>query len=276
MGQWQDRWDRGRLLALPAFESLRPVLLQCPEQRFPEAADLDALAAQHGVLSGGGAPLRFVDAEVSARRDFDSRYEVRIYREGAVPTRRANWHDLFNALAWISFPRTKAALNRRHFLEMQAGDGGRPRTRARDVLTLFDESGIVVVCADPALARLLREFRWKDLFWTGRGAVNRAMGFFIFGHAILEKALRPYKGVTAKALILDVEERVQAQPLQARLVVLDTIAAAHFSGAEALSSTRSLSPLPVFGVPGWDAGNEVESFYDDAAVFRPGRRARDE
>ena len=41
--------------------------------------------------------------------------------------------------------------------------------------------------------------------------------------------------------------------------------------AAALDSTRMLAPLPILGVPGWEAANERESFYDDAAVFRPGR-----
>jgi hypothetical protein len=38
-----------------------------------------------------------------------------------------------------------------------------------------------------------------------------------------------------------------------------------------LDSTRTLAPLPIFGVPGWEAANERESFYDDASVFRPER-----
>jgi hypothetical protein len=30
--------------------------------------------------------------------------------------------------------------------------------------------------------------------------------------------------------------------------------------------------LPLLGVPGWWAGNEEESFYDNAFYFRTGRR----
>jgi len=48
-------------------------------------------------------------------------------------------------------------------------------------------------------------------------------------------------------------------------------AAQRLAQAAALDSTRMLAPLPILGVPGWEAANERESFYDDASVFRPGR-----
>jgi hypothetical protein len=34
---------------------------------------------------------------------------------------------------------------------------------------------------------------------------------------------------------------------------------------------RELWPLPILGVPGWWAGNEQESFYDNTSYFRSGR-----
>ena len=37
---------------------------------------------------------------------------------------------------------------------------------------------------------------------------------------------------------------------------------------------KPFSPLPVLGVPGWWAANEVAAFYDDTAVFRPKRLQR--
>jgi hypothetical protein len=32
---------------------------------------------------------------------------------------------------------------------------------------------------------------------------------------------------------------------------------------------KPFTPLPVLGVPGWCAGSENFSFYDDSLVFRP-------
>jgi len=38
---------------------------------------------------------------------------------------------------------------------------------------------------------------------------------------------------------------------------------------EAWLAGKPFTPLPVLGVPGWWAGNENFSFYDDSLVFRP-------
>ena len=285
-------WNREALLANPVFEALRPALAVCPTGRFPDIEDLNAAARARGATSGGGAALRFVPAGDSAARGFDSQYEVRIHREGVVATRPGSYHDLFNALAWLAFPKLKAVLNRRHHEELglrkaagsrgtTRGEGSRGTARGegsrgteRDVLTLFDEGGVIVACSAPDLARLLRQFEWKALFWTRRAEVNRAMRFFVFGHAIHEKALRPYKGVTAKALIVQVQEDFLELSLEAQVAAADELAASHFARGDALASTRGLAPLPILGVPGWAPGNESESFYEDAAVFRPGRTWR--
>jgi hypothetical protein len=313
-------WDRDALLANPAFESLWPAIALCPSGRFPGAGDLSDLAQARGVASGGGAALRFVSCGNSVPRVFERQYEVRIYRDGEVPTRPDNLHDLFNALAWLAFPKTKALLNRKHYEEivarrsesregavrddsgarvtargdsgsrgtarmdsgsrgtarMDSGSRGTARTdfgsrgTARDVLTLFDESGVIVACSEPELEGLLRGFEWKTLFWTRRAEVGRAMRFFLFGHAIHEKALRPYKGLTAKALVLPISRDFLGMPIESQLAEADGRAADHFLQPCALDSTRVLVPLPILGVPGWEAANERESFYDDVSVFRPG------
>lgn len=257
-------------LAAPVFAAIAPVLEPLPPDRFPGLEALNVLATP-SVTSGGGAPIRFVPARAPTPGDFSTQYEVRVYETGEVQTRPDNWHDLFNALVWLAFPKTKAALNRHHYEEMRARAGERLRGTARDVLTLFDEGGIVVASCDAALAALLREFRWKELFWRRRGDVLKSMRFFVFGHAIYEKALQPYKGVTAKALIVEVAPALFAKPLESQLAELDSRAADYFSDAKVLASTHTLSPLPVLGIPGWEAANAVERYYDDESQFRPGR-----
>jgi hypothetical protein len=138
-------------------------------------------------------------------------------------------------------------------------------------LTLFDEGGVVVACAAPPLARLLAEFQWKELFWTRRHEAIAAMTFLVVGHAILERAFAPHKGVTAKALVIDVAHAALALPPAALVGLLDARAADHFARPGALDSTRTLQPLPVLGIPGWTRENEDPSYYDDENVFRPGR-----
>jgi Protein of unknown function (DUF3025) len=262
-GQWECALDA------PIFAALRHLRARLPPDRFPRLDDLNALILPEGV-SGGGAPVRFVPPAAPSR-EFSAQYEVRIFETGEVQTRPDNWHDLFNALVWLAFPRTKAVLNRHHCEEIRARRGERLRGTARDVLTLFDEGGIVVAAADPELQALLRDFRWKELFWRRRTDVLRSMRFYVFGHAIYEKALEPYAGVTAKALIVDAVPGLLDAPIERQLSDLDARAAEYFSGAQALASTRNLSPLPILGIPGWDPSNGSEKYYDDASQFRPGR-----
>jgi hypothetical protein len=260
-------WDRDALARSPWFASVRSLLERLPAG-FPGPDDLNALARERDVRSGGGAQLAFVPPAAgpgTAARH----YEERIFRTGEVATRPGSRHDLFNALAWLAFPRTKAVLNRLHHDELARLGDGPARGTARDVATLFDEGGIVVACAAPELARLLAEFEWQRLFWERRAEVARSMRFLVFGHAILERALAPFKGVTAKALVIEVAgDRLDDAALVDRL---DAAAAEHFARAKSLASTRALQPLPVLGIPGWTPENEDPAFYADAAVFRPGR-----
>ena len=255
-------------LDAPIFTALRPLLGRLPRDRFPRHDELNALRTP-SVVSGGGAPIRFVPPAASPQ------YEVRIFESGEVETRPGSWHDLFNALVWLAFPKTKAVLNGHHYDEIRARPGERLRGTARDVLTLFDEGGIVVAAADPELSALLREFRWKELFWRRRAEVLRSMRFYVFAHAIYEKALEPYKGVTAKALIIDAAPSLLKAPLAQRLRELDARAADYFSGTQALASTRNLSPLPILGIPGWEPANACEEYYDDPSQFRPRSKTGD-
>jgi hypothetical protein len=263
-------WARAALGASPWFVAVHPWLARLPADRPPSLADLNALARERGARTGGGAPLAFVPPDPSGT-GFDAQYEVRVFRTGEVPTRTEGWHDLFNALAWLAFPRTKAVLNRIHHDELVRRPASGARGTARDVVTLFDEGGVIVGCAEPSLARLVEGFRWKELFWARRADAIAMMRFFVFGHAILERALAPYKGVTAKALVLEVAPEALALSSAALADLLDGRAADHFAQPGALASTRALHPLPVLGIPGWAPENGDPAFYDDAEVFRPGR-----
>jgi hypothetical protein len=66
-----------------------------------------------------------------------------------VPSRERNWHDLFNALTWLAFPATKAALNAVHQTTLLPGLQSFARVGRRH---LFDESGLVLAGEDDRLA----------------------------------------------------------------------------------------------------------------------------
>ncbi len=189
----------------------------------------------------------------------DPYYELHLYESGEVHTRAGNRHDFFNALCWLAFPRTKSRINALHAAEMpreREKIGGR-RGPLRDLLTVFDEGGALVACADEALNALLREYRWKELFWERRSRVRAAMRCVVLGHAVLEQALDPRPGITCKVLFVDPARDLDAQ------------AADWLGRLPAGASPRLLAPLPVFGLPGWLPEGERAEFYDDTRWFRP-------
>ena len=261
-------WDSGFLERSPMFEPLRAHgAALSAHAAWPSRAALDRLLAGHGVRTGPGLGLRLVDP--SAGREA---YESRVYRAGELQHREGDWHDLFNVLAWLAYPETKAALNAAHEMSMGALRAGPGRGRRRDALTVFDESGAIVASSDASLLEDVRAFRWKRLFWERRERVRASMRVYVFGHAVFEKALNPYVGMTAHALLIEVDDALIASPLQSQIETVDAVAAARIA---AVASPRELSPLPLLGVPGWWAENAREDFYDNESYFRPGRAPRD-
>jgi len=274
----RPEWNLAAMMQSPMLASLHPVLGRLARmvdaRSFPSLQVCNALLETHEprILVGSGAPLRFV-AQEGRSLPFEAQYEPRCYLKGELQSREDNWHDLFNALAWLTFPRSKAAINARHYQTMVADRkaGRSERGHRRDMLTLLDESGVIVPCADGELAALLREFRWKELFWHRRPRLADAMGFCVFGHGLCEKILRPYVGMTAQGLILSVEAGYFEWPLERQLTHLDALLAAYLSAPGCAQSTRELTPVPLLGVPGWSAESCQEYFYDNARYFRPGR-----
>ncbi|MFA5242438.1 MAG: DUF3025 domain-containing protein [Sulfuricella sp.] len=268
-----DEWQPNFLDSSPMFEPLRGVGAALAKLgRWPTLAEYNALL-DPPIYTASGAALRFVSQAGKPAR-MEDRYETRIYLNGEVQTRTENWHDLFNALVWLAFPRTKAAINARHFEAIsQGGEGNRGKTQ--DALTLFDESGIVVLHAEDELAGLIRDFRWKELFCERRQEVTKRMKFVIFGHSLYEKALKPYIGFTGKGLLIKVEQAFFDLPPEAQIQTVDLLLADHFAAAGRLSS-QALTPVPLLGVPGWWSENESPVFYDNTDYFRPAGKKKKE
>ena len=267
-------WDPGFIDRSPMLEPLREHAAALAAHRdWPARADLQRLLDASGITTTGGARLRLVEPEAAAEA-----YERGIYLRGTMPCRERNWHDLFNVLSWLAYPGTKAAVNAAHFAASSRELGCRPadvqsapRSRVRDALTLFDESGAIVTSGDSVLLEDLRGFRWKSLFCERRARVRSSMRFFVFGHALFEKALRPYVGMTAHAMLLPVDEGYASAPPAREMI--DALAAREVA---MLELPQALAPLPLLGVPGWWSANEDVSFYEDTRYFRPGRRGAGE
>ena len=237
---WRSPW-------LAPLRGLRP----CVERADWRAA-LCSEARLRGVATATGLPIEFVapdDAGATA-------YEAHIAATGRLPTRE-NAHDLFNALVWLTFPLTKAALNARQAQEI-ARDGVRgTRGPVRDAATLIDESGLLLAASEEACAALMR-LDWHRLFDEQRARWSGEWAPFAFGHALIEKLLVPYKGLTAVVVSLPLAE--------ATLPRMDHAAAQWIR--EVPLAPPLLAHLPVLGIPGWWPPNEDPAFYADATVFR--------
>lgn len=238
-----------------------------------EGTDFVDLLAQEaraaGHATGDGRPLSFIE---QAALPPGTAYEAHIAATGGVPTRR-NLHDLFNALVWFTHPRVKATLNA-HQARAIERDGVRgSRGAARDFLTLFDENAVLFVSADPSLSAALAAFDWGRLFIEARAAWGARCEARVFGHALLEKLVAPYKACTGHAWIVAAPADYFAWQPDRRDAWLDEVVAASLADEAALDNRR-YAPLPVLGVPGFWQPNAAPGFYDDAAVFRVGRRGR--
>jgi hypothetical protein len=246
----------------PLFAPLRQWLEQLPTA--PATAGLNDLLARHPVLGEDGEAIRFVPPAVDGLA-----YECRIRELAAVETRPDNWHDFFNALVWLSFPRSKRAITASHVNAMTPA--GAARGQVRDALTHFDECGIAVLSTQPALLELLRAHCWRELFVEQRQAVLACMRFVVFGHATYEQLLRPYRGLTAKAVLYEIGNDCLALGDEALNSALDERLAADFAAGR-YTRPRDFQPLPLLGIPGVTADNEDPAYYDDVRQFRPARR----
>lgn len=250
-----------------AFRSVREAWCALSEHAWPAPDALNAQVA--GRANIRNAPLRFISAEEQLDTSAAA-YELGIACRGEIPT-RANWHDLFNALAWISWPLTKCAISEMHarIIDAQSDAERRQRSPARDVLTLFDESGAVILSESPAMLDAIRGFRWQEVFLERRAEWGVTTTVLVFGHALMEKMLDPHIGVTAKCVLIECP--VACQSVSALREHADMKLAAHFLDAANIRTSRMLQPLPVLGIPCWDVRNESPDFYANTDYFRPGR-----
>ncbi len=203
-----------------------------------------------------GKPVRFVPQDCAPR---GRAYESHVAASGEVPT-RSNLHDLFNALVWFSCPRTKVMLNTRHALQI-ARDGVRGRRGpVRDAATLLDENGLLLVTRSRSIVDALHRRDWRHALVEQRSAWAHEVRPIVFGHALMEKMVSPWKSVTAHVWHLDLHPDASLDAIDA--AAAGAIAANNFS-------PRRFLPLPVMGIPGWSAANACPTYYDDPMVFRP-------
>jgi hypothetical protein len=253
----------------PAVFAQPPLSLWSEFQHLLGGADWPDVAALNRVADNAAlsACPRFVAQTPDLLRD-GLHYELRIAERAEIATRERNWHDLLNALIWLRFPALKAALNARQVAEI-ARVGAKQRSRAQQALTHFDEAGVIAIVRDPELLESWDAHDWHGLFSAERAAWNDGrIEAIVFGHALLEHALKPGQLLVGKALVVDVSRNGNVEDAAVQQV------AESIRRGQSLNDPQELRPLPLSGIPGWHRDNAAPNFFSTAPCFRPLRAGR--
>ena len=187
-------------------------------------------------------------------------YEDFIFKTAQVPT-RDGLHDFFNGLCWHRFPLAKRRLNQLQAAEIETQGIRATRGPVRDALTLFDEN-VVLMHAPDEVWTALQARDWLKLFVELREQWQQ-VHLVLFGHALLEKLVTPYKSITGHVYRVDSHVNPHDEAALDAWLVQDL--------QPAKLATKPYEPLPVLGVPGWWEANAERVFYEDVNVFRPKR-----
>lgn len=192
-------------------------------------------------------------------------FEQRLVQHNELIVRDHNLHDTVNALVWYTFPHTKRAISEAH-VALGAANTANGRPRRRDVLTLFDEAGALILSQRDDLRALHEAHEWKQLFVANRREFVRDCRVILFGHGTLEQiGSNPHRALTVKALWLPLAN-------DASLHTIDSKLSQGVSTGEYLAESERRLALPILGVPGWFPESEDVGFYEDLSVFRGKRR----
>jgi hypothetical protein len=225
------------------------------KQSVAEALNANATCA--GLALGVVNEVKFVPQ--SALPDGQA-YEDFIFKTAQVPT-RDGLHDFFNGLCWQRFPLAKRRLNQLQAAEIEAQGIRHTRGPVRDALTLFDEN-VVLMHAPDAVWAALQARDWLGLFVDLR-AQWQHVHVVLFGHALLEKLVTPYKSITGHVYRVDHHVNPHDEAALDAWLVQDL--------QPTKLATKPYEPLPVLGVPGWWPANAERAYYEDTQVFRPKR-----
>lgn len=274
----KQKWDANFVSFSPIFAPLRYLAdkFTIYKNGWPKLEDYQNILAElpEPILTQSGQTLKIVQQDGKPGH-FHDHYAPRIYLSGEIQTRTENWHDFFQYLTWFMFPKTKAVINATHVpaaqLRIEKNTDLGKRSPIENMLSLFDEGGAVILCSDPSMLQLIRDFKWKELFWQRRNELESKLKLVTFGHALYEKGLSPYVGMTANCILLDVEEAVLQLSNKQQLEYIDIEIADLFNDNEIYKKPKDLSPFPLLGLPGWDNDNINEAYFDNTSYFRPGR-----
>jgi hypothetical protein len=262
-----DTWNPDFLEQSPIFNSIHEVSLSfIKSNAWPTLEQFSTEFERRNIQSHNNVKILPV-SQGGAPEKFEDHYESRIYLKGELQTRLENWHDFFNAMCWLQFPKIKASLNALHFEASKTRRVGTNRSPLENAITLFDECGAIIVSDDVSRLDLIRNHQWKELFWNNGPAFCKHIQCYVFGHAMHEKSLQPYIGMTTHAILLEQSSDFFQQDYSRQLEEIDQMVADIWLNKK-IANTKGLQPFPLLGVPGWWHGTQNEKFYSNTGYFR--------
>ncbi len=241
----------------PVFNDVAGFLPWAESEQWPTVESLNS-SGQSLIHAYTGMPLVFERQTADLVAD-GMHYEQRIYQRGQIATRENNWHDLFNAMMWLKYPRIKSALNARQWADVHQ-HGLKTRTPGQCAMTLFDEAGAFVAMPDELL-ECWKLHDWHGLFIEHADAWRLGQArVAVFGHALLDHALVTETLLVAKCIVLG-----EVADLSSGFDVL----ADEIQSGKILRANNELRTLPLCGISGWHSATDSAEFVKTAACFSP-------
>lgn len=261
---WRELGEPTAQLALKqqsVAEALNAITCTAKREASAGSGDIASAASVNttraGLALGDANEVKFVPQSALPE---GQAYEDFIFKTSQVPT-RDGLHDFFNGLCWHRFPLAKRRLNQLQAAEIGAQGVRATRGPVRDALTLFDENVVLMHAPDEVWAALQAR-DWLKLFVDLREQWQQ-VHLVLFGHALVEKLVTPYKSITGHVYRVSNEVNPHDEAALDAWLVQDL--------QPAKLATKPYEPLPVLGIPGWCAANAEHVFYEDVNVFRPKR-----
>jgi len=253
----------------PLQASIHPLLAY---SQWPSLGDYQHyLNASPDTICNSQSQVLKIVAQDQQQKNFVDRYAARIFLRGEMQTREQNWHDFFQVITWQAFPKTKKHINARQYRAAEQrftreGNSGR-RSDTENLLSLFDECGAIIVADDEKHLELIRQHHWKDIFWDNKDLWSNHLQCYVFGHAMHEKALIPYLGMTTHTIMFTQEPVFFQKELSEKLSDIDQIITDIWLNKK-IEKTKDLQPVPLLGIPGWWKKEQTDEFYENKNYFR--------
>ena len=255
----KDQWDTAVFLNSPIIKQLKSLT-----DNFSQFQDWPTIAEYSKLFKKKQLDIKPVP-QSTVINNFEDQYEPRVYLKRELQTRTYNWHDFFNALIWLKFPNTKKTLNKIHYKQAANRQKGSNRSTLENRITQFDECGAIVISNNRKTLDLIKNHQWQELFINNHKEFENNLRCVIFGHAMFEKALTPYIGMTCHCILLEDQALLDDinndhyKDLDEKL--------AHIWRNQISCNPQKFNALPILGIPGYWPIQNLD-FYSNTEYFR--------